>query len=189
MSAGAEASHVRTVRLWLHDVLVEGRLLVPGPTRTLDELNRRGSRLLRLVEARWFPRHGVDSGESPAWRDVRRMAVRKESIVFVEETGSPPSSTAAGEAYARAPIHLELGELVAQGYLHVPRGGDPLSRLDASEGPTFIAMTSVSAVGEDVRLTVPFLAINRQQVVLAYGLAPQAREAERATAVALASDE
>jgi hypothetical protein len=163
-------------------VRIEGRLLVPAPTRTLDELNRRGAPLLRLVEARWTSRR-AEGGERPVWRDAVRLGVRKESIVLVEETGPPPPrSPGGGASYARAPIHLELGRLVAQGYVHVPRGGEPLARFESSDAPTFIAMTAASVVGEELSLAVPFLAVNRLEVALACGLASPAADEEPALA-------
>lgn len=94
------------------------------------------------------------------------LAVSIDSVLFVQELTSCdyPSDRAAAALYERCAIRLSVGEYAVEGYLHMPPGSNPISRLNQNNHP-FFALSAVSVVGPDTQFAAPFLAIKRSEVI------------------------
>ena len=162
----------RAVRIQTVHGTVEGILPVSPVVRTLDDLNV-VSRNFLTVHAPVVPSRG--------WPfDGPELAVNKSSILFLMEfSGGAARRVGRPEAAAhtRAPVRLRVGEYSIEGFLHVPRGGNPMTRLNQAGHP-FIALTSAFVVGPDARFTTAFLAVNRAHILAAQEVQPLDEETE-----------
>jgi len=151
----------RHLRVHLQQGVVEGVLRTSPSLRTLDDLN--------LVARNFVTLHGARV-DGASWEPETRVALSKSSILFVVEDGETAGPRViAPESYNRSPLRLSIAEFVIQGFLHVPRGGDALKRLNQERHP-FVALTSASVVGPEVEIAVPFLAVNQRHVAWAVEL-------------------
>lgn len=155
------ALHVRTVF-----GAVDGWLQTSPVLRTLDDLNAVARDFLVLHEPHGtFPSVRLRGG---------RLALNKASVLFVTEredrTPTRTSSIYVG-LFSRAAVALWIGEYQVSGFVHVPRGGAPLSRLNQLAQP-FLAVTSASVTGPSCEFSYPFLAVNRALIVAAEDLLP-----------------
>ena len=95
------------------------------------------------------------------------LAMTIDSLLFVQELTdcAPfPSDRAAAALYERCAIRLSVGDYAVEGYLHMPPGSNPISRLNQNNHP-FFALSAVSVVGPDTQFAAPFLAIKRSEVI------------------------
>lgn len=155
------AIHVRTV---FGDV--DGWLQTNPILRTLDDLNAVARDFLVLRE----PRGNFESIHLRGGR----LALNKASVLFANEIeATPPSRTSSLEAglFSRAAVALWIGDYQISGFVHVPRGGAALSRLDQT-GQPFLAVTSASVTGPGCELSLPFVAVNRARILAAEDLLP-----------------
>lgn len=182
MAPGTDDTAERTIRIESLHGRIDGRLAVSPGLRTLDELNVFSRHFLVVRRPR------IHSG---VWSvEADRVAINKDSILFVTERSGPPPRPAAPAGAvrrARAPVRFHVDPYELRGFLHVPRGADPMSRLN-QDGHAFVALTSASVVGPDSHFAVPFLAVNRFRVGMAEDLhwagtdgvaEPEPAEAER----------
>ena len=89
------------------------------------------------------------------------------SVLFVQEVSEykpVPGDPAAAAAYERRAIRLSVGDYAVEGFLHVPRGANPMARLN-QDVHAFFALSSVSVLGPNVQFAAPFLAIKRSKVL------------------------
>ncbi len=109
------------------------------------------------------------NGRRRRQRPAGRLALNKESILFVSErdeaTASRTSRMQAG-LFTRAAVALWIAEYQVSGFVHVPRGGAALARLNQVTLP-FLAVTSASLTWPDGELSLPFVAVNRSRIVAA----------------------
>jgi hypothetical protein len=100
-----------------------------------------------------------DSEEGP-------LAISTDSILFVVELSkfrpNNGESLDVGE-FIRAMVRLKLADYIIEGFVHVPLGGTPISRVIQDRHP-FIALTDVSVSGPGGSFEVPFLAVCHQQI-------------------------
>ena len=162
-----EPRHLRRIRVETIHGTVEGAM-ASGPTlRTLDELNFTAKPFLRLEDPRL---------EGTTWAfEAGPLAVSKACVLFVIEIGCPPALAAsrpAGARFTRAALRIRVGAFDVEGFVHVPPGGSPVSRLD--QGTPFLGMTSVSVVGPGAHFASGFLALNRSHIVAAQPVEPGA---------------
>lgn len=149
----------RRIRVQTANATVEGTLRVATILRTLDDLNLDGKKFVSLFEP---------EAVGTTWNfDPGELAINRTSILFVQELSNPPrhKKQFAG-VYSRTSIKLRVGEHHIEGFLHVPPGGDCLKRLSQNNHP-FVSLTSVSVVGPDTQFATPFLAVNREHILMA----------------------
>jgi hypothetical protein len=158
----------RRVRLETTSGVIEGALLVSPMLRTLDEIN---------VVARTFVTLHEPQVGATDWFSENPLCVRRSSILFVQELSNPPrrSGSSAHGAYTRAALRLRVGAFHVEGFVHVPRGGTALKRLNQGNH-SFISLTSVSVLGPDWQFATPFLAVNLDHVQAAQELVPEGPE-------------
>lgn len=166
MAANPGAGRVmRRVRVQLAQGALEGGLCVGEQVRTLDELNMASVRFLTLVDVAGDGA-GFELGSGP-------VAVHKSKILFLVETGEPPSRlgrSAIAQRMHRARIRLRVAEFVVDGWVHVPYGGRPLLRVK-QEGHPFLALSDARAIGAYATLEASFLIVNRDHVLAAQDVA------------------
>lgn len=95
------------------------------------------------------------------------LALSISSVLFAQEISEytpVPGDLAAAAQYQRCPIRLNVGEYAAEGFLHIPPGGNPMDRLN-QDRHEFFALSSVSVVGPELQFAAPFLAVRRSQVI------------------------
>lgn len=143
---------------------VEGTLASSVMLRLLDDLNVVARNFLTvhdpmILAGPW------SSGDGP-------INLNKRSVLFVKEkAGCPPpiGNRRVSSRFTRAPIEMLLKEFRLQGYVHLPPGGDPLTRLNQLDS-TFVALTSVSVIGPAEEFVTPFLAVNQAHVMSAQAI-------------------
>jgi hypothetical protein len=105
---------------------------------------------------------------SPEWNVANgSLALAFDSVLFVQEmTDLPPadSDRAAAALYERCAVRLNVGGYAVDGFIHMPPGGDPISRLNQDRHP-FFALTAVSVMGTRDQFAAPFLAVKRSEVI------------------------
>ena len=112
------------------------------------------------------------------------LAIHRDSILFVMETKDAPplpsnrAATLDAARHTRAALRLRMGEFVLEGFVHVPPGGTPLSRL-FHDRHAFMAFTSVTVTGPNGTVEAPFVAVNRAHVSSAQEVAREAVEGGR----------
>jgi hypothetical protein len=147
---------------------VEGWLQTSPLLRTLDDLNVVSRDYLVLRDPR---------GDLGAIRPRGgRLAINKATVLFVSETpdsGAPVPARVNAGLFSRAAVALWVGGFQVSGFVHVPRGGVALARLNQVTQP-FIAVTSASVTGPGVEMELPFVAVNRARVDAAEDLLPDA---------------
>jgi hypothetical protein len=157
-------THERQIRIRTEYEVIDGLIRTSPFLRTLDDLNVASRNFVTVYNAvlsstEWSPEDGP-------------LAVNRDSILFVMELSGPPilpSSRAAlmgTDRHTRAAIRLRVGDYLVQGCVHVPHGGNALSRLYQASHP-FVALTSVSATRQQADFTATFLAVNRAHILAA----------------------
>lgn len=140
---------------------IKGWLGASAVVRTLDDLN---------VVSRNFITLGDPVGRSGAIStEGGPLAVAKSAALFVtelDETVPRPGNRAQAARFYRSPVKLWVADFCIQGFVHVPRGGTVMNRLN-QPGHAFIALTSVSVIGPETELARPFLAVNREKILAA----------------------
>jgi len=156
-----ETRQERKLRVQTTRGCIEGRMQTSPVVRTLDDLN--------VVARNFVTLHGARALSGEWSLEGGPVALAKSSILYVCEVDEPaPQSRIIkeGARLFRSPILLWLAEFSIRGFLHVPAGGSAMARLN-QQSHAFIAVTSCSVVGPDTELAVPFLAVNREQVIAA----------------------
>jgi len=174
MDPRVEKRQRRPVKIQAIRCGIEGCLRVSPGLRTLDDLN---------VVARNFLTVHEPQLDSPDWPVADGpLSINKETILFLwERDGIDKTWGRRIEPgrFTRSAIRLWVGSFVIQGFLHVPRGGDPMRRLNQDSHP-FIALTSASVVGPHSDYVFSFLAVNRMHISAA-----QPMSTDLATTVAI----
>ena len=158
-----EQRESRPVRIDTVHGTVEGILEVSAILRTLDDLN--------VVAKNFVMVHRPQLSGSSWCFDAAALAINKQSILMVQELAEPAFKSKKGFSgmFARAPVRLRVGHFDVEGLVHVPAGGNPMTRLN-QQGHPFLALTSASVVGEETQTGVPFLAVNRSHILAAQEL-------------------
>ena len=158
---------IRPVRLFAHDVVLDGLLNISLGGRTLDELNLAARGFLTLTSPR------LVAGSRNL--DGAPVLVSKNATMLVLEIPDL-GATLGGAAqeveirsHGRAAVRLSLGTMVIEGYVHVGPGADALLRLNQATHP-FIAIQHASVTGEGQEFSAPFLAVNRSHILWAQEL-------------------
>lgn len=105
------------------------------------------------------------------------LAVATDSILFAVELSEfvpRPGDPHEAAQFRRAAVRLRLADFIVDGFVHVPPGGTPVSRVVQDRHP-FIAMTSVSVIGPEESFTAPFMAASHRHII---GVQEIARQAE-----------
>jgi hypothetical protein len=139
---------------------VDGSLRISPMLRTLDELNVGNRSFLQMVRA--------DLSRSTWSFAGHELSISRDSILFVHELDAPPRSAGrgGGGSFTRSTLRLNIGGYTVEGFLHVPRGGSALKRLNQLTHP-FFSLTSVSVLGADSQFATPFLAVNHARILAA----------------------
>ena len=160
MQRELEGSEGRRIRVYTQHGSVEGQLRTNSGVSTMHYLN---------VAATTHPflslRPPLACSQDWMFEDST-LAVAMDSILFVTELSEyQPSAGDAREAaqFERVPIRLRLSDFVIDGHIHVPRGSNPIHRLNQDRHP-FIAMTVVSVMGPREQFATSFLAASRRHV-------------------------
>lgn len=147
----------RHLRLYTVDSVVEGKLNVSEMLRTLDDLNIVTKTFVHLQDA---------NCNATNWSFARgAVSINRNSILFVLEMGDPPARKVQRQqfGFTRACAKLRLGRFDVEGFVHVPPGGTPMSRINQDNHP-FMAITSASVSCGNLQFAAPFLAINRSHI-------------------------
>lgn len=116
------------------------------------------------------------------------LAVATDSILFVVELSEfvpRPGDPQEAAQFQRAAVRLLLADYIIDGFVHVPPGGTPISRVSQDPHP-FIAMTSVSVIGPDEQFTAPFMAACHRNIVAVQEIVQGLEEPEELHAVEFA---
>jgi hypothetical protein len=158
MDPRVEKRQRRPIKIQAFRCGIEGSLRVSPGLRTLDDLNVVARNFLTVYEPQL---------ESPDWPVADGpLSINKETILFLTEqdgTDKIWGRRIEPGRFTRSAIRLWVGNFVIQGFLHVPRGGDPMRRLNQDSHP-FIALTSTSVVGPNSDSVSSFLAVNRMHI-------------------------
>ena len=121
--------HIQTLR-----GPVKGRVRIGPRARTLDDLN---------LDSRDFVTLHEPSMQTAHWRaGSEPLAICKSTILFATEVSDfQPIGENRSSQYTRSLINVLVGDYVICGFVHVPRGGDPLARLN-QQNSAFIAITA-----------------------------------------------
>lgn len=158
----------RPIRLFTASGLVQGTLRISGMLRTLDDLN--------IASRSFIQVHDVD--RTPEDWKIRSgsIAVRRSEVLFAVENGdSTRKSGRAGAGFSRAPMRILVGDYDIEGFVHVPPGGEPMTRI-LQHAPAFLALTSASVSHADRQFAVDFIAVNRGAIRVAQTLFAQDEE-------------
>lgn len=152
-----ENKNVRSVRIFSDGGTYDGLLNLGILVRTLDELNSANRAFLALNSPSMVGGELELTGHS--------LILSKHSVLFVVEMAAPQGELGQGLAnvpraqYQRLAVRLRVHDYLIEGYVHAPEQMDLLSRLNQASRP-FIALTSVSVSGSQMRTKAPFLAVN-----------------------------
>jgi hypothetical protein len=159
MKHDAGAHEGRAVLIQTTDGAMEGWLAINPSTRTTDHLNLACPRFVVVdVAGRGVPGWSVGRGTT---------GISVAAVLFVAErqdVAPRTDSRIERSHFSRAAVRLQLGRLEVQGFLHVPRLSDPLTRL-THQRQQFLPLTAVSVVGPDVELAAPYLAVNHDHIL------------------------
>jgi len=162
----------RKIKLYTTRGTIEGVLWIAPMQRTLDDLNLAARTFVKLSR--------VDVSAPEAMLGGGAISVNKNDILFLQELSSPPSKSghkfAAGNL-SRASVRLKVGSFDIDGFVHVPPGGSPITRLN-QDSRSYISLTSVSVSGPDSHFATPFLAVNRAHIHAAQEEAEERAEAD-----------
>lgn len=160
----------RPLRLVTRFGIVEGVLRTSPMLRVLDDINVMSRNFITLHSPVTYTEDWPDDGGP--------LAVNRSSVLFVVELEPPPprpGGPMAGELtrFTRAPLRLRVGEFTIEGFVHVPPGGNAMSRLYQDSRP-FLAVTSARIQGPSVEDEIGFVAVHRSHVLAAQVLAAPA---------------
>ena len=142
---------------------VEGRVTVNANLRTLDYLN---------VPHKFVTVDATEIGLSGWSFDTGIISINKELTLFAMELQNQVMMTDArveAHHYSREAVRLRLADFDIQGYMHVRGMTDPMMRLSQNKQP-FIALTSVSVVGDEAEYATSFLAVNPLHITAAQNI-------------------
>ena len=140
---------------------IEGTLASSGMLRLLDDLN--------VVSRVFLTIHEPLLSFGPWTSSDEPLSINKSSVLFVKELAGcppPPGNRRVSNHFSRASIELLMQDHAVRGFVHVPQGGDPITRMNQGNH-SFVALTSVSVVGPGCQFATPFLAINRAHILAA----------------------
>ena len=160
MTTAPQGSDSRRLRLVTRHGHVDGSVLANPRVATLRYLNITSATQHFIVIS-------PPIEPSAGWNIVDgALAIAIDSLLFVQELTALafPSDRAAAALYERCAIRLSVGEFAVEGYLHMPPGSNPISRLNQNSHP-FFALSAVSVIGPDTQFAAPFLAIKRSEVI------------------------
>jgi hypothetical protein len=161
MTEAPHATDARRLRLVTRHGHVDGDVLINSRVATLRYLNVTAATQNFIVMS-------APIEPSEGWNIVDgALALAVDSLLFVQELTvcAPfPSDRAAAAMYERCAIRLAVGDYAVEGYLHMPPGGNPISRLNQNTHP-FFALSSVSVIGPETQFAAPFLAVKRSEVI------------------------
>jgi len=159
-TAPEQGSEYRRLRLVTRQGHVDGNALVNPRIATLRYLNVTAATQNFIVMT-------PPIEPSEGWHIADgALAMSIDSLLFVQELTQCkyPSDRAAAALYERCAIRLSVGEYAVEGYLHMPPGSNPISRLNQNNHP-FFALSAVSVIGPNTQFAAPFLAIKRTEVI------------------------
>jgi len=169
-----ETRRNRRLRVQTTRGCLEGLIRTSPVVRTLDDLNVVARNFVTLHEPRAMSGDWSLEGGS--------VALAKSAILYVFELDEPaPQSRVIrdGARLFRSAVLLWLAEFSIRGFVHVPAGGSAMARLN-QQSHAFIAVTSASVVGPGTELALPFVAVNREQIIAAEEMRhEEAEEAEQ----------
>ena len=152
----------RQVRVYTTEGLIEGHLKVSAMLRTLDDLN--------ITTKQFVTIHDADVEAGTLNFRPGTLSVNRDNVLFVVEQTPPQRRRATPSfGFTRAGTRLRIGSFDVEGFVHVPPGGTPMSRINQDNHP-FMALTSGSVSRGEEQFAVPFLAINRRHVLAAQEL-------------------
>lgn len=160
MQRELEGSEGRRIRVYTLHGSVEGMLRTNSGVSTMHYLN---------VAAATYPFLTLRPPltRSPDWMfDDAALAVAMDSVLFVTEMSEyvpRPGDPREAAQFQRVPIRMRLADFVVDGFMHVPRGSNPIYRLN-QDRHAFIALTVVSVIGPAEQFAASFLAANRRYI-------------------------
>ena len=161
MQRELDGSHGRRLRLVTRHGQVEGQLRTNPHVSTLHYLNVTAmSQSLVVLHPPIEPSSGWNIAEGA-------LALSIDSVLFAQEMSEYkpiPGDPAAAAKYGRCAIRLNVGDYAVEGFLHLPPGTDPFTRLN-QDRHAFFALSAVSVMGPDAQFAAPFLAIKRSEVI------------------------
>jgi len=160
---GNTERQTRRVRLETIHGTIEGDLRISAQLRTLDDLNVVSKNFVTLHDP-------LVAGESRGF-GAGPLTVNKNVIRLVTEIGAPPRAPrlSAPNQFKLASLRLHVGGLDVQGFVHVPRGGVAMKRID-QDSHSFLALTSALVEGPEGEFTTSFVAVNRELIATAQEL-------------------
>ena len=151
----------RRVRVFTAHGHVDGTVRVSSRLSTLNYMNV-------TARSRSFMVMSPPIEPSSGWNVVEgTLALAFASVLFVQELRDfdiVDSDREAAALYERCAVRLSVGEYAIEGYLHLPPGGDPITRLN-QDSHEFFALSSVSAMGPQAQFATHFLAVKRSEVI------------------------
>jgi len=161
MQRELDGSHSRHLRLVTRHGAVVGQLRTNENVSTLHYLNVAAmSRNFLVMQPPITPSKGWNISEGAIALSISTVLFAQELSEYVPVAGDP---VAAAE-YERCAVRLNVGDYAVEGFLHLPHGADPITRLN-QDPHAFFALSSASVMGPDSQFAAAFLAVKRSEVI------------------------
>jgi hypothetical protein len=160
MQRELEGSEERRVRVHTLQGSVEGSLQTNSGISTTHYLN------VAAATHRFLPLRPPLTCSQDWVFDDATLAVAMDSILFVTEMSKyepRPGDPQKAAQFQRVPVRLRLAGFVVDGHVYVPKGTNPLHRLNQDRHP-FFALTVVSVMGPREQFATSYLAAHRRHV-------------------------